>query len=262
MSFSDRPVLFRPMKPEEALRLLRAARAAEIEVDEADPAIALSFDTTIKQWIDSSWTDWWLSWPNGPWSFFNWLFGTDFTKTEWSRVLIPERSKTLRDVCEFASRRAKIPDIQPLKILGSQCHPGGVFLAIRALLATEGCSVSDIRPSTSLANYERHGLPKTHMHLVRIVPALWARVDWQSKSEAIPNLLAFVFFVSTIVGGVLLGHSVALGLAICLPAFAGFVASWQWSEKVAEYPRLVRFVGLETFRDLAKAVSADLAPER
>lgn len=73
---------------------------------------------------------------------------------EWKSVLLPEKERTLGDVCRFIVERGGRQYImQPSHLLGSDCQKGGVFLAIKELLKRAGADITQLRPSSDITPY-------------------------------------------------------------------------------------------------------------
>jgi hypothetical protein len=77
------------------------------------------------------------------------------TDRQWAAVLSPARRKTLRDVAELISQHAVRPQLRPLAIAGTRCLPAAAFLAIKDCLAKTGADVTNVAPSTPLAEFAR-----------------------------------------------------------------------------------------------------------
>lgn len=216
----------------------------------------LTFDSTISEWDDLCIFDDWRSIAG----MLNALWAIDVPLRQWRAVLIPERQRTLRDVCELIARHAKRPMVRPASIMGAQCLSAGAFLTIRSMLHDAGAAVEHIAPSTALAAYTRRYYhvfagPISRLApgaLQRVEPALTPTGKWMVASFV---TVCFIAIASRFEAMMPLVAMAFLTLALfLLCAVASQLAIWLVP---SAFP--FRFGEITTFGDLAKAVAEKLS---
>ena len=132
---------------------------------EADPFEILSMDSTIDEWRNANDL---LAWR--PLSrFLNEEFDMKNSEEEWSAVLTPSDSKTLKDVCTFICDNTNYKDVQPIKILGQECLSAAIFLTLKKYLQRRNVDVTDLKPSSSIIPYlEKYFSPMLELSLIHI----------------------------------------------------------------------------------------------
>lgn len=247
----------RPMTPNEVLQYFGSLQELCAAVDEADDRVPIGADTTISEWADIMLVEW-------PWhisSMLETMFEIECSRSEWDGILLPRKSRTLREVCEFIARRAVVPVAEPVRVLGVRCEKAGMFVAVRRRMAQTGVDVSGLRPSTALQEFAFDGLPKVYKELTRLSPHL--------KSIAVPSYPSGVWHL--LGAALLLLTSVGLGVGMFIRpwpfallfilSFGSVVLLWWHSNVLSRRPpNSVFFRGLKTFRDLCELMARRWAP--
>lgn len=81
----------------------------------------------------------------------NEIFGLALSQDEWFKAVLPERKKTVWQLCEFIAQHAKKEVVEPVRILGTECLSASIFLALKRDLAKRGLDVRDLRPGSSIS---------------------------------------------------------------------------------------------------------------
>ncbi|WP_165219941.1 hypothetical protein [Aquisphaera insulae] len=243
----DRTTDLVPATPEYVLDVIRDSHRQQCRFDpEADPSVALTFETTVAEWRDAcDLVDWRRL---GRALDQEWRLGRP--DASWRAVLEPARSQTLRDVCEFIATGASRPVIRPLTTLGRSCRPAGAFLAIRSLLREAGTDVDQVSPSTPLHDYTRRHPAVFLGPISRLapntLPAVGVSMPWyEASSFAIPCIGLLLLIAGLFLGP---GWTIA-GVVVFLVGWAG---SWLTAGLP---PERVEFGDLRTFRDLARCLA-------
>lgn len=162
----------------------------------------------------------------------------------------PPRERTLRDVCRLvASRNYEQRALLPVQIFGSECAAAGAFVTLKALLKEAGADVSEVAPSTSLAEYARRYTGAFH-NLALMAPGKLPLTHVKHDLD-IPLLLVFVLYIATAVASLWYWSfklfCITGGFGLLLLALAAAMAN--------VLPREVRFGEFKTFRDLCRAIT-------
>lgn len=116
---------------------------------DAEPSATITPEMTIHAWRLANDLMGWKKLSQ----FLNQEFRLDISEQEWYATLEPPKQRQLIDVCKLISRYAH-KDNYDLKILfGHACLKGTVFLTIKKNLHKKGVNVSNLRPSSDLADY-------------------------------------------------------------------------------------------------------------
>ncbi|MFD2909006.1 hypothetical protein ACFSX9_09675 [Flavobacterium ardleyense] len=116
---------------------------------EADPWAEITAEMTIREW---RWANDLLGWKELS-EFLNQEFRIDITEKEWFDSLEPAKKRKLIDVCKLISNHALKDNYGPKKLFGQPCLKAVVFLTIKRNLKQKGVNVSELKPSSSLAEY-------------------------------------------------------------------------------------------------------------
>jgi hypothetical protein len=243
------------MTRDDVLRVIRDAyRFGDLLYPEAVEGFDLTFDTTVMAWREAC--DLVAAFELG--YALNAWFGVYFGSWEWSTVLEPADRVTLRGVCELIASKAKVPDIRPILVCGSECLSAGVFLTIRTALRKEGIPVAGIRPSTRIAPVARKHLQAFITALGIVAPSVLPVPELKEKPVYRVGLwLAGAGLVSILLS--LFMRSSALAFSGLASELMGFLVLLRLG---AERFKSVSFREVETFRDLTEAVirHAPLSP--
>jgi hypothetical protein len=237
-----------PATADYVLAVLRDEHRQASQFDpDVDPDAELSFDTTIAEWRTAGNMLPWRALGRA----YNKHWGIECSDSEWYAALEPAGEKHLSDLCQLIAQHAIISRIRPLRLLGTECLPGGAFLTIRSLLHEAGADADEIRPSTPLAEFTRRYYETFLIPIARLAPGSLPSV----RIRAPLNEKAAWMFMS---GALLL----ALGWCVSMPllvvvggflrVFCGAIASiFAWYLP----PASVEFGSLHTFRDLAMVIA-------
>jgi len=234
-----------PATPEYVLEVIRDEYRQQLQFDpEAEPGVELKFETTVSEWRATCDLVAWK--PLGKALGVKWDFAA--TDGEWKHVLEPAEQKRLVDVCNFIASRATRSEILPSRLLGTTCHRGGTFLAIRAMLAESGADVHALRPSSPITPYINK----------------YPDVFLGPISRLAPNVLPLIKV-----------HNSSLKLGLYSISYGGLILSFVFSSfsifllSVASVVTLLpivflpfvsvrcEFPGIVTFRDLVEIVCAE-----
>lgn len=237
--------------PEHFLELLRDQHRQACGFDpETDPAAQLSFSMTVAQWRDALDLLPCRQLPDS----FNEMWGNECSREEWLAALLPEKQRTLADVCGLLARHVKLPGIQPAGVLGASCLPAGVFVTVRSLLRDAGADSIQIAPSTPLSDFAQR-----HMETF-VGPISWlapgglpqVRIYQSSYGMAVWGIIGMV------AGALLMG----LGYFVAwpwVPVFGGLITfiyyCMTWIAAIYPVPHRVEFGELKTFRDLSISIA-------
>lgn len=113
------------------------------------PNFEIAKETTIFDWRDSK--------DMLPWDeladYLNQEFRIKIPIKTWKTVLIPETEKTIWDLCQFLSSTVEKEEVKPIKVFGKECLSAAVFWTIKSNLKQKGAIVSELRPSTIIADF-------------------------------------------------------------------------------------------------------------
>jgi hypothetical protein len=115
----------------------------------ADAKFELKFDSKVWEWRGCRDL---LEWEELS-VCLNEQFSIDITRQEWRNVFNPDDEKTIGDICELISKHAMIKEIEPIKILGSECLSASIFLTLKKNLKSKGVNVNELKPSSEISPY-------------------------------------------------------------------------------------------------------------
>jgi hypothetical protein len=115
----------------------------------ADETFALTRQTKIYEWQEAQDL---LPWKEFA-EFLNQEFSLNVPIKEWKGILNPDDKKTLGDVCDFLSTKAKKEIIKPIKRLGAECLTAAIFLTLKRNLKNKGADVTGLKPSTRIEQF-------------------------------------------------------------------------------------------------------------
>jgi hypothetical protein len=250
------PTAPEPATPEYVLAVIRDGHRQASQFDpEVDPAVDLSFDTTVEQWQDACDLVEWKKLGRA----YNECWRISCTDDEWRSVLVPASEKRLADVCELIASRASRQSVSPATILGTTCKTAGAFLTIRSLLHDAGARPDDITPSASILPFTRR-YPRLFLgDISRLAPGALPPVKIRTPiyDAGVWGMLAGL--ACLIVGGCGWMFSSVM-IAIAAVGGSLFLISYGIVSFAARHvlPASVEFGDLKTFRDLSRAISAAL----
>lgn len=245
---ADYPIDYEAVTPEYVLAVLQEMHRRLCAADcGADRDVTLSFETTVREWIDAddlcgthklgmAFNDWWDI--NCSWS-------------EWQAILEPSKKRTLSDVCRLIAQHAKRVRIHPLRVLGCESEAAGAFLAIRQLLHNAGADVDQIGPSTPLDRYTgtyRHIFegPIARLAAPEAIPSIRIHHPVDRPGCAVFAALWALCWITVFCGRGMLAIGIfvlPLSSLIVFPVLNSF------------FPPRVKLGNLKTFKELAIALS-------
>lgn len=234
-------IAMRPATPEYVLAVIRGAYRQQLQFDpEAEPGIALDFDSTIAEWRNACDLVAWKA--LGRALSIEWQFAA--TDQEWKQVLEPAKKAALGKMCGFIASRACQPEILPSRLLGGICAKGGTFLAIREILGNADADVHTIRPSSPIEPYLRQ-YPGVFLDaLSRLAPNRLPPIKLHDRLRT----YVLLAFIGGLVAASILSHFnlfplLAASVLLALLALAYLVFG---------PPARAEFPGIVTFRDLVE----------
>ncbi len=234
---------------DDILAVLRDSHRQQCTHDpEANPDISLSHESTVAEWRDACDL---LPWPKLA-EGMNRCWSVAISTEQWCDVLHPAKKRQLRGVCELLARHVKVPRVRPAHILGASCVSAGALLTIRSYLAEAGADVTSVTPSTPLREYTRR-YPAVFLGPVsQLAPGALPLVKIRTPVDQAFTVGMALAWVGGMVG--LCSGSTAIGTLSMLLFPICFIGDWTVGRWVL--PASVEFRGLETFRDLSKAIAA------
>jgi hypothetical protein len=115
----------------------------------ADSAFDLRFDSKIWEWRACRDL---LEWEELS-DYLNQEFSINITRKEWSSVFNPDDKNSIGDVCNLIAKHALFEEIEPIKILGSDCLSASIFRTLRKNLKSKGVNVDSLKPSSNISPY-------------------------------------------------------------------------------------------------------------
>ncbi len=230
MSVLDTPLPQRSMTAEEVLAVFRDEHQVFFGASGEDPDTLINFDMTV--------SDWRYELELLPWKrlgrALNGQFQIQLSVRQWKTVMVPGRSRTLREVCELIASQAKIPEMRSVTVLGRPCRPAGAFLALREGMRLAGLNVTKLRPSTPLAPLLKEHFAEIIPEVIKLAPGRLPPLI--SKRTLADRLLTYLVFWPLVAG--LLTGIVGCGGLWCLPgplaAVAGYCAVVGWTVFLVE----------------------------
>jgi hypothetical protein len=249
------PTLQVPATPEYVLSVIRDEHRRACDSHEADPEAVITFDTTVKEWLDAMLDEDDGNLPFGRWkrvgNAMNHAWNIQCSHEEWRAALKPLHEKRLGDMCALIAKYGRRPQIRPARLFGATCLPAGEFLTIRSLLAEAGADADEIRPSTPLAPYARRYLEVFLDSILRLAPGALPPVQILYPTSVLAlwgmGMGALLCLVGLVVA--VLWPVCCFGLILLL--VSGII---QWNV-TGDLPKRVAFGELRTFRDLAVVVT-------
>lgn len=242
-----------PAKPEQILGIFQDWQCLELG-RVPDEKQALTFNTTVHEWLDSADFLDWKTVSKG----LNEFFTTNFSKDEWRTAMKPEKRKTLRDVCTLISSRATLPTLNEVKLLGALCKTASAFLALRARLQLAGVDAMKLRPSARLDNFLRLHTQAMANAILKLAPGRMPMMKLKSnlghRFFAWTALVCLVvFIVSEIFSAYFWSATSCMALIL---SFIGVAVCSHFP------PARVQIEGLETFADLSRMIAGEIEPKK
>ncbi|MGA3142703.1 MAG: hypothetical protein ABSF10_06620 [Verrucomicrobiota bacterium] len=242
-----------PAKPEQILGIFQDWQRLELGrlPDEKD---ALTFNTTVHEWLDSADFLDWKTVSKG----LNEFFTTNFSKDEWRTAMKPEKKKTLRDVCTLISSRATLPTLNEAKFLGASCKTASAFLALRARLQLAGVDATKLLPSARLDDFLRLHTQAMANAILKLAPGRMPKV--KAKSNLAHRLFAWTALACLVILIMSEIFSANFWSVIsCMALILSFIGLTVCSHFP---PARVQIEGLETFADLSRMIAGEIEPKK
>lgn len=116
---------------------------------EADRWAEITAEMSIREW---RWANDLLEWKNLS-EFLNQEFRINIPDNKWFEALEPAKAKKLSGVCTLISNYAVKDSYEAKKLFGTPCIKAGLFLTIKRNLERKGVDVSELKPSSNLAEF-------------------------------------------------------------------------------------------------------------
>lgn len=243
------PPIITEATPDDVLAILRDQHRQQCTYDwGADPRVVLTRESTIDAWRQACDLIRWRPLATA----LNAAWKINVPHKQWRSVLEPAGARTVGDVCDLIARYAQLPRVRPVRVLGKECLPAGVFLTVRTYLAAAGADVRNVAPSTPLAEYTRRYAGVFLGPVSQFAPGTLPPVRIR---RPIYDLSLLAFMASSVGIGVASCIRLDAVTALCaIVAVVSYLGIWIAARCVL--PASVEFQGLRTFRDLCKTVAA------
>jgi hypothetical protein len=207
----------------------------------------LSFETTVRDWRRMNPL---VEWRSLGLALNRW-FRVDFDEATWRQTLLPEKKRTLRDVCELLATKAWLPQVNMRPLLGAPCATGSTFLAMCELMRKQGLPTKGLRPSTPLAEYARRYPGSIFTALTSLAPGVLPvpREHRYARSNRADLACGFSFALGCLS---LYWSNVPL---IVFSALAFSVSIYAIAHNFEDPPEWVTFGDLVTFGDMARVIA-------
>ena len=236
----------------DVLDILRDQHRHQFQHDpEADPDIDLTFDTTVADWRYACDLVGWRQLAMA----LNDYWDTRIPLRQWKAALVSPNKRTLRDVCELLATNAATEVVSVPTILGRPCGPAGVFFAVRELLARDGADISNLRPSTPLADYAIRHASTIAGPISELAPGALPPIKIVHPLYEQSSCLFFVCVIALMGSLAIVKWQPFLWIPVMIiwiPVMIVTAMSWAWGWYTARviYPDSVTFGELRTFREL------------
>lgn len=202
----------------------------------------LKFELTITDWIeDFNLLDW-----DELAVFYDKMFQLNLSQSDWQKIMLPKKEKTLGDFCEFIANHAVKPEIKPIKLLGRSCEEASIFRYLTNKLKSVNSNIETISPSSVVSEYLEENWQEIILQANLIAPGVLPLVKYKPNrlveygeklvGVGLLILLIDAFFKNWIIGGF---------------AFGIFISGYYLLKKSANAPaEQFEFEGITTFRDL------------
>jgi hypothetical protein len=231
--------------PEEVLAIFQANYLQQQQFDpEVELGENLNFSTTIAEW--RSICD--LQEPFKLSDYFNYFFELDFLQDKWLSILLPEKLKTIGDVCDFISENATKPLIKPVKLLGSDCQTAAIFKHLMDRFALNGIDTKAIKPSSPLEPFAKANLGILIVEANKMNPSALPPVEYKGTVFYRIGTSLFVIAFLTLIASIWVSNLIWI---IVLLFSSGTLLCWIGSRFK---PARTSFKGIDTFRDLINRI--------
>lgn len=180
-------------------------------------------------------------------------FGVDLDSPRWKQILEPAGDTRLCSVCDEIARHASKRVVEPVRVLGRECHEAGVFFAVKQILKESGLDVSEIRPSSPVFPCLRKHWPIFLGEIAILAPG---RLPPFHAKDRVYNVLLLILALGFL-GAPGLGAVNAPGPIAAVPALLGFAAYLALWVRVMSRRALdeAAFGDILTFGDLCRTLA-------
>jgi hypothetical protein len=254
---ADYPTGTEPATPEYVFSYFEAIYRQALSIREAHPDQSPTFDTTVKQYMDSCLAYEGMSWAEFA-AFWNKTLQTNVSMVELEATVSPAERRTLRDLCQLLAARSSRPIIRAWPGLGVGCAPAGAFLTVRDMLSEMGANTAAVSPATeiepALRKYKFDFVNRLLLLAPERVPD-YKIVHHLDSGACGLFLLGFLFLAGTLpafliyppAGGITTMGFIGFFIAAVLAVWIG---SWL-------PPKSIGLGSLRTFRDLAYCLAGE-----
>jgi hypothetical protein len=242
-----------PATPEQILGIFRDWQRLELG-RAPDEKEALTFNTTVHEWLDSADFLDWKSVSKG----LNEFFTANISKDEWRSVKKPEDKKTLRDICELIASRATLPTLNEANLLGTSCKSASAFFALRARLQLAGVDATKLRPSARLDDFLRLHTQTMANAILKLAPGRMPKMKVKSNlAHRLFTWTALACLMVLIMSEIFSAYF--WSATCCMALIFSFIGDVVCSHFP---PARVQIEGLETFADLSRMIAGEIEPKK
>jgi hypothetical protein len=160
--------------PNEVLEIFQINHETWSKLDEEVEAGVITKDQSIFEWRCMNNL---IDWPE-LYRVQNEIFEISLSKTEWLEAVLPEKQKTVWDLCQLLASHARKPVLKPVKILGSECPSASIFLSLIKSLGRQNINIADLRPGTAISTLtDNANFPKLIAEVSKFGVSLSDEVD-------------------------------------------------------------------------------------
>lgn len=237
----------------EILDFIKSSHRQRIQIEIGFPSEdEITYDLTIRNWIDEMEL---LNWKELC-KYYCQVFEIEEYEIEFRNSMLPIEKKTIKDFCEFISKRAVKPELKSVKLFGRDCEEAGIFKYLKRKLADENESKSnEIKPSSNIENYMNDFGFKIVEEVNKIHPNILPTIKYEPNEFEKNDWQLFLSGIIALITASIIDNWLIVGIGI------GLIISGIWMNKVSIKikPNKFQFEGIETFRDLVKLIKKNTA---
>jgi hypothetical protein len=160
--------------PDEVLQIFQINHATWSKLDEDVESGTISRGQSIYEWRRmNNFVGW-----SELYRIQNEIFEISLSKTEWLEAVLPEKQKTVWNLCQLLASHARKPVLKPVKILGSECLSASIFLSLKKSLGRQNINIADLRPGTAISTLtDNANFPKLIAEVSKFGVSLSDEVD-------------------------------------------------------------------------------------
>lgn len=202
--------------------------------------IELNFQTTIFEWRDVC--D--LIEPKKLARVYQEAFYLKTPISEIEKILVDEEKSTLSDFCEYISNNAEKQNIEPIKLLGSNCQTASIFRTLKQNLQEKSADTSQLKPSSEINPFFMKYGALLVDEVNRVAPGTMSEFEFKSnKLSRIGRTITFIGFFA----GIGIWWIWTFNWLLLLPIVIGIVM-FQIGDK--QQPEKINISGFQNFREL------------